>query len=117
MSFSPQFAQDGPAKPGLLTAAKWNPLRAAMRRISGNGELAFLGYPFEGLGRALDPVLAVIAVGREQPNHLIGAAGGRTRDIAGSKINGLSNGEFVLQRLLPSRKKPAVLTVPLHRPD
>jgi hypothetical protein len=79
--------------------------------------LTFLGDPFESLGRAFDPVLAVIPVGRKQPDHLIGAAGGRSRDIAGSKINGLSNGEFVLQRLLPSRKKPAVLTVPLHRPD
>ena len=97
---------------------KWNPLHPAPRSISlGNVELTFLGHPLESLGRALDPVLAVIAVGREQPDHLIGAAGGRTCDIAGSKINGLSNGEFVLQRLLPSRKKPAVLTVPLQRPD
>ncbi len=88
-----------------------------MRDSLGNVELTFLGYPLESLGRAFDPVLAVIPVGREEPDHLIGAAGGRTRDIAGSKINGLSNGEFVLQRLLPSRKKPAVLTVPLQRPD
>src|SRR6266481_4224694 len=85
--------------------------------VSGNRELAFLGDPFESFGRAFDPILAVVTVGRKQPDHLIGAAGGRTRDIAGSKINGLSNGEFVLQRLLPSRKKPAVLTVPMQRPD
>ena len=88
-----------------------------MRHSSGNVELTFLGHPLKSLGRAFDPVLAVIPVGRKQPDHLIGAAGGRTRDIAGSKVNGLSNGEFVLQRLLPSRKKPAVLTVPLQRPD
>src|SRR5713101_8009422 len=81
--------------------------------LLGNRELTFLGNPFESFGRAFDPILAVVAVGRKQADHLIGAAGGRTRDIAGSKVNGLSNGEFVLQRLLPSRKKPAVLTVPL----
>src|ERR1700691_5670818 len=67
---------------------------------SGNVELTFLGHPFESLGRTLDPILAVIAIGRQQPDHLIGAAGGRTGDIAGSKIDGLSNSEFVLQRPL-----------------
>ena len=80
-------------------------------------ELAFLGYALKRLRGTLDPVLTIVSIGWEQPDHLIGAAGSRTRDIAGSKINGLSNGEFVLQRLLPSRKKPAVLTVPLQRPD
>ena len=72
--------------------------------ILGNVELTFLGHPLERLGRAFDPVLAVIAVGRKQPDHLIGAAGGRTRDIARSEIDGLSNGIFMLQRPLPSRK-------------
>src|SRR5258705_11394909 len=84
---------------------------------SGNVELTFLGHALESLGRALDPVLAVIPVGRKQPDHLVGAAGGRTRDVAGSKIDSLSNGEFVLQRLLPSRKNAAALTVPLQRPS
>ena len=83
----------------------------------GNVELTFLGHALESLGRALDPVLAVIPVGRKQPDYLVGAAGGRTRDIAGSKIDSLSNGEFVLQRLLPSRKNAAALTVPLQRPS
>src|SRR3982074_1985396 len=72
--------------------------------FSGNVELTFLGHPFESLGRVFDPILAVIAIGRKQPDHLIGAAGGRTRDIAGSKIDSLSNGVFVLQRPSPSRK-------------
>ena len=71
---------------------------------SGNGELTFLGHPFESLDRAFDPVLAVIAVGRQKPDHLVGAGGGRTRDIARSEIDGLSNGIFMLQRSLPSRK-------------
>src|SRR4030088_982259 len=82
---------------------------------SGDGQLTFLGHPFEGLGRTFDPVLAVIAVGREQPDHLIGAAGGRTRHIAGGKIDSLSNVESVLQHPL-HRKRPAVPTVPLQRP-
>src|SRR6202162_3102455 len=84
--------------------AQRNPLRPAMRTISGNVELAFFGHPLESLDRAFDPILAVVAVGRKQPDHLIGAAGGRTGDIAGSEIDGLSNGEFVLQRPSPSRK-------------
>src|SRR5229473_3630085 len=71
---------------------------------SGNVELTFLGHPFESLGRTLDPILAVIAVGRKQPDHLIGAAGGRTGNIAGSEIDSLSNGEFVLQRPLHHAK-------------
>src|SRR6202790_4225731 len=97
---------------------KWNPLHPAPRSISlGNVELTFLGHPLESLGRAFDPVLAVIAVGRKQPDHLIGAAGSRTRDIAGSKIDSLSNGEFVLQRLLHHAKTSAALTVPPQRPD
>src|ERR1700738_1337701 len=75
------------------------------RNSSGDVELAFLGDPFESLGRVFDPVLAVIAVGRKQTDHLIGAAGGRTGDIAGSEIDGLSNGELVLQR--PSPRKNA----------
>src|ERR1700687_4240251 len=79
---------------------KREPSPGHARNASGNVELTFLGYPFESLGRVLDPILAVIAVGRKQPDHLIGAAGGRTRDIARSKIDSLSNGEFVLQRLL-----------------
>src|SRR5882724_9079306 len=74
------------------------------RYFSGNVELTFLGHPFESLGRIFDPILAVIAIGRKQPDHLIGAGGGRTRDIAGSEIDGLSNGIFMLQRPLPSRK-------------
>ena len=86
------------------------------RYLSGNVELTFLGHPFEGLGRVFDTILAVVAVGREQPDHLIGAAGGRTRDIAGSKIDSLSNGEFVLQRPLHHARTSAVLTVPLLPP-
>ena len=74
------------------------------RSCSGDRELAFLGDPFESLGGTLDPILAVVTVGREQPDHLIGAAGGRSCNIAGSEIDSLSNGIFVLQRPLPSRK-------------
>jgi hypothetical protein len=73
-----------------------------------NVELTFLGHPFESLGRALDSILAVIAIGREQTEHLIGAAGGRTGNITGSKIDGLSNGEFSTPS--PSRKTPRALS-------
>src|SRR5258708_2335414 len=91
-------------------------IRRYRRYSSGNVELTFLGYPFKSLSRAFDPILAVIAIGRKQPDHLIGSARGRTRDIAGSKIDSLSNGEFVLQRPLHHAKTPAVLTVPLQLP-
>src|SRR5882757_334825 len=91
---------------GDLTASGVGTAQPAMHAISsGDVELAFLGDPFESLGRAFDPVLAVIAIGRKQTDHLIGAAGGRTGDIAGSEIDGLSNGELVLQR--PSPRKNA----------
>ena len=81
--------------------------------VSGNRELAFLGYPFESFGRAFDTILTVVAIGREQPDHLIGAAGGRTGNVAGSKINSLSNGVLMLQRPLHYARTPAALTVPL----
>src|SRR5271169_4629534 len=71
---------------------------------SGDGELAFLGHPLESFGRAFDPVLAVVAIGRQQTDHLVGATGGRSGNIAGSKIDCLSNAEFVLQRPLHQRK-------------
>jgi hypothetical protein len=83
---------------------------------SGDVELTFLGYPFESLGRIFNSILTVITVGRKQPDHLISAAGGRTGDIAGSKIDSFSNGIFVLQRPLHHAKTPAMPTVPLQRP-
>src|SRR5882757_3315500 len=67
---------------------------------SGDRELAFLGYPFERLGRALDAILAIVAIDRQQPDHFISAAGGRTGHVAGSKIDSLSNGVLMLQRPL-----------------
>ena len=70
------------------------------RQSSGERELAFLGDAFEGFGRALDPVLTVVAIGRQQLDHLIGAGRGRTRDVAGGEIDGLSDDKFVLQRPL-----------------
>jgi hypothetical protein len=63
--------------------------------------LAFLGHPLKSLGRVLDSILAVVAIGRKQANHFIGASGGRTGNIARGEINGLSNGEFVFQRPSP----------------
>src|SRR5947199_10846555 len=81
--------------------------------VSGNRELAFLGDPFESSGRAFDTILTVVAIGREQPDHLIGAAGGRAGNVAGSKIDSLSNGVLMLQRPLHHARTPAALTVPL----
>src|ERR1700688_3665717 len=100
-----------PASPGYAQSCR--KCRFQERSLSGNVELTFLGHPFERLGRALDPILAVVAVGRKQPDHLIGAAGGRTGDIAGGEIDGLPNGIFVLQRPLHHTKTPVALTVPL----
>src|SRR2546425_6538268 len=59
--------------------------------LSGDRELAFLGNAFEGFGRVFDAILAIVTVGRKQPDHLIGAAGGRSGNVAGSKIDGLSD--------------------------
>src|ERR1700738_1235605 len=101
---------------GLLTAGA-NGTRftgSFARNLLGKVELAFLGHAFESLGRAFDPILAVVAVGWKQPDHLIGAARGRTRDIAGSKIDSLTNVVFVLQRPLHHAKTSAAPTVPLQ---
>src|SRR4249919_1450698 len=68
--------------------------------LSGDCELAFLGDPFEGLGRAFDAILTIVTVDRKQAEHLVGAAGGRSGNVAGSKIDSLSNGVLVLQRPL-----------------
>lgn len=65
--------------------------------FSTNVELAFFRYSLEGLGRALYPILVVISIRRKQPDHLISATGGWTRDIAGSEIDCLSNVVFMLQ--------------------
>src|ERR1700760_749225 len=92
---------------------KRQPLKRAKPNCSGNSELAFLRYPLESLGRAFDAILAVVAFGRKQPDHLIGAGGGRTGHVAGREIDSLSNGEFVLQRPLHHARTPAALTVPL----
>src|SRR5689334_15914992 len=51
----------------------------------GNRELAFLGDPLKSFRRTLDPILAIVSLGRELPDHLIGAAGGRPRNIACGK--------------------------------
>ena len=89
-----------------------SPFHPSSRTFSGNGELTFLGNAFERLDRAFDPVLAVIAVGRKQPDHLIGAARGRTCDIAGRKIDSLTNVVFMLQRPLHHAKNVG----PAHGP-
>jgi hypothetical protein len=95
-------------EPGLLTTGETSSVSSDRAlNLLGNVELTFLGYPFERLGRAFDPILAVIAIGRKQPEHLIGAARGRSGNITGSKIHGLSNGEFMLQRPLHHAKRRA----------
>jgi hypothetical protein len=62
-------------KGGYLAADETSPGHA--RNSSGNGELIFPGHARESLGRVLDPILAIIAIGEKQPNDLIGAAGTR----------------------------------------
>src|SRR5579859_7056347 len=94
-----------------------NPFHPSLRTILGNGELTFLGHPFESFGRAFDPVLAIVPVGRKQPDHLVGATGGRTSDIAGRKIDSLSNVVIMLQRPLHHAETSAPPTVPLALTD
>jgi hypothetical protein len=87
---------------GLLTASGANSSATSMGGggASGERELTFLGDPFEGLGRALDPVLAVVAFRRQQADDFVRAAGSRARNVAGREQYARSNGEFVLQHPL-----------------
>jgi hypothetical protein len=71
---------------------------------SGNRKLTFFGNAFERLDGALDAVLAVVSVGRQQADHLVGSGRRRTRDIAGGEIDGLTNPVFMFQRPSPLRK-------------
>jgi hypothetical protein len=87
-----------------LKEGNWNRFTRSSAIASGEVKLTFLGNSFEGLGRVFDSILAVISVSRKQPDHLIGATGGRTGNVAGSEIDSLSHGVFVLQRPSPSRK-------------
>ena len=65
-------------------------------------ELTFFGDPFECLDRALDPILKVVTVRRQQPNDLVAAACRRAADIAHGKINRLPDVVFMsLQRHSP----------------
>src|SRR5690349_3147368 len=83
---------------------------------SGDGELAFLGNPPDRLSRALDTVLAIIAFRGKLTDHLIGAAGSRPRNVAGSKVDRRSYGKFVLQRPLHHTESRVALSVPMHVP-
>src|SRR5215468_46605 len=94
-------------EPGHLTMSGTKPGACLHAIASGKGELAFLGHPLESFARTLDAILAIIAFGRQQTNHLIGAAGGRTRHIACSEIDTRSNSVLVLQRPLHTRAFPA----------
>jgi hypothetical protein len=96
----------------MQTFTRLNPLTRLCTQPSGNVELTFLGYPFESFSRVLDPVLAIVAISRKQPDDLIGAAGGRPCDIAGRKIDSLSNVVFMLQRHLHHAKTSIVPTCP-----
>ena len=78
----------------------------------GHRKLAFLGDPFEGFGRAFDPVLTVVAIRRKQTNDFISTGGGRTRNIARRKVNRRSYWEFVLQRPLHHANSRLRATVP-----
>lgn len=89
-------------------------------RITGSGhrELALLGDPLECLGRTLDPVLTIIPVGRQQADHFVGAAGGRSRYVACGKIHSFSNSILMLQRHLHyARERRPIPMVPGSRAD
>jgi hypothetical protein len=74
--------------------------RGPGRRDSGPRELAFPSNALERFGRALDAVLAIVAFGRKLAKDLVGAGGGRARDVARGKSDGRPDREFVLQRPL-----------------
>src|SRR5262249_44297500 len=86
-------------------------------QLLGNGELAFLCDPLKSLAGALDPVLTIVALRREQADHLVGTTCGRTRDVARSKIDRRPNRKLVLQRPLHHTKcQPPRLGPTLPRP-
>ena len=89
----------------------WSNAIVPERRL-GHRKLAFLGNSFEGFGRALDPVLTVVAIRRKQANDFIGTGRRRTRNVARSKVNRRSYWEFVLQRPLHHANSRLRATIP-----
>src|SRR5690242_3669855 len=71
------------------------PSRKALPRSHLEFELAFLGHAFERFARILDPILVIVAVGRQQPNHLVAAARTWARDRARRVGHGLADAEPV----------------------
>src|SRR5262249_24742912 len=76
-----------------MAAAAHHPGRSAVTI-----ELAFLGHTLERLARALDAVLIVIAIGREQFDDAVGAIGRHLADGAGREVERLPDLELVLLR-------------------
>lgn len=68
-------------------------------------KLAFFSHALEGFGLTLDPVLAIVAFRRQQPDHLIGSRGGRTRHVASGEIDRVTHDKFVLHTLLHHAKR------------
>ena len=58
-------------------------------------ELAFFGHTFERFARILDPILIIVAIGRQQPNHLVAATGAGAADWARGVEHGLTDLKFV----------------------
>jgi hypothetical protein len=104
-------------EPGLLTADKAELSFITWCGTSRKCELTFLGYAFERLGGAFDPVLAVVSVCRKQADHFVGSARGRTCNVAGGKIDGLSDTIFMTQRPLHTQKRQLPPSVPLASAD
>jgi hypothetical protein len=78
-AFRSNILRTGPFNGGRNRTPITPPLRTT---ISGKRELAFLGHAFERFDRALDTVLAVVTIGRKQPDHLVGVAAGRATLLA-----------------------------------
>jgi hypothetical protein len=60
------------------------------RNSSGDVELTFRRHPFESLDGTFDPILAIIAIGRQPSDHFVGAGGGQTGDTDGPANSGLT---------------------------
>ncbi len=98
---------NSPSRFGYVSGGR---LRRRGTSSSRQGQLALSGNPLKGFRRAFDPILAVVVFRRKLADDLVGAGGGRTRDVARGKIDGRSNGELVFQRplLLACRQEPLV---------
>ena len=58
-------------------------------------ELAFFCHALKCFAGIFDPILIIVAIGRQQLDHLVGAARARTANRTGRVQHGLADPEFM----------------------